>query len=118
MDIAAGYNQLEVVRWLHGHRDEGCTTFAMDEASRNGHLEMVRWLTDHRTEGCTNAAIDAAVGFGHFDVALYLHQAHKASGNVLEIVRDGGNQCKWEFADWLYAHDPKEIVGMVADLFR
>ncbi len=44
MDRAAANGHLEVVRWLHANRTEGCTTSAMDDAAKNGHLEVVQWL--------------------------------------------------------------------------
>ena len=54
MDWAAKYGHLEIVKWLHVNRTEGCTKNAMDLAAENGHLEVVKWLHENRTEGCTN----------------------------------------------------------------
>jgi hypothetical protein len=36
MDNAALYGHLEVVKWLHVNRQEGCTNNAMDLAAENG----------------------------------------------------------------------------------
>jgi hypothetical protein len=36
--------ELEVVKWLHENRTEGCTPYAMHFAAREGHLEVVKWL--------------------------------------------------------------------------
>ncbi|GMF25643.1 unnamed protein product [Phytophthora fragariaefolia] len=58
MDAAAACGHLDVVKWLHLYRTEGCTTTAMDLAAANGHLEIVKWLHSHRIEGCTTAAMD------------------------------------------------------------
>lgn len=44
MNRAAAHGHLEVVKWLHANRDEGCTTAAMDGAAANGHLNVVQWL--------------------------------------------------------------------------
>jgi hypothetical protein len=41
-DYAAENGHLDVVKWLHAHRSEGCTTDAMDKAAANNHLEMVQ----------------------------------------------------------------------------
>jgi hypothetical protein len=38
MSRAAG----NVVQWLHENRQDCCTTWAMDWASRNGHLDVVQ----------------------------------------------------------------------------
>lgn len=32
------------VKFLHANRREGCTTWAMNEAVKNGHLEVVKFL--------------------------------------------------------------------------
>ena len=58
MNWAAGNGHLHVVKWLHEHRTEGCTTDAMDWAAENGHLDIVKWLHEHRIEGCTTNAMD------------------------------------------------------------
>jgi hypothetical protein len=39
---------LAMVKWMHEHRSEGCTSYDMDAAASNGHFEMVRWLHDDR----------------------------------------------------------------------
>ena len=52
MNWASENGHLEVVKWLHSNRTEGCTRRAMDMASENGHLEIVKWLHFNRTEGC------------------------------------------------------------------
>ncbi|KAG3179896.1 hypothetical protein PC128_g15796 [Phytophthora cactorum] len=43
-EIAANRGHLDVVKWLDGHRSEGCTTAPIDSAACRGHLEMVKWL--------------------------------------------------------------------------
>ncbi|KAF1782799.1 Ankyrin repeat-containing domain [Phytophthora cactorum] len=54
--------------FLHFHRSEGCTSYAMDAAAAKGHLEVVKFLHFHRTEGCTTAAMDLAAAQGHLQV--------------------------------------------------
>ena len=53
MDYASQNGHLNVVKFLHENRNEGCTTCAMDYASENGHLDVVKFLHENRTEGCT-----------------------------------------------------------------
>ncbi len=39
---------LDVVKWLHENRTEGCTTFAVVHAVVYGHLETVKWLLQNK----------------------------------------------------------------------
>ena len=57
MDYAAQFGHLDVVKWLHENRTEGCTTDAMDLAAKNGHLETVKWLAKNRREGSETACM-------------------------------------------------------------
>jgi hypothetical protein len=36
--------KMDIIKWLHKNRTEGCTSDAMDWAADNGHLEIVRFL--------------------------------------------------------------------------
>ena len=58
MNRAAWYGHLDVVRWLHGHRTEGCTQQAMNMAAKGGHLKVVQFLHNYQGEGCTYNAMD------------------------------------------------------------
>ncbi len=47
MNLAAANGHLEVIKWLHENRNEGCSTWAMDWAVENGHSEVVKWLREN-----------------------------------------------------------------------
>ncbi|KAG3058558.1 hypothetical protein PC121_g14339 [Phytophthora cactorum] len=47
MNGAAGNGHLEIVKWLHRTRDEGCSSRALRLAANNGYLEVVKWLHAH-----------------------------------------------------------------------
>jgi hypothetical protein len=51
MDGAAGQGHLDVVKWLHENRKEGCTGNAMNAAAGGDHFEVVKWLFLNRKEG-------------------------------------------------------------------
>ncbi|KAJ8531899.1 hypothetical protein ON010_g14063 [Phytophthora cinnamomi] len=59
-------NSLAVIRWMHDPR-------VMDEAASHGHLELVKWLHSNRPEGCTPDAMDRAAAHGHLEVIQWLH---------------------------------------------
>jgi hypothetical protein len=44
------------------------TVNAMNYAARNGHLEVIKWLHINRSEGCTDDAINWAAAKGHLEV--------------------------------------------------
>ncbi len=44
MNLAAANGHIEVVKWLHENRKEGCTEHAMKWAAQNGHFEVVKFL--------------------------------------------------------------------------
>ncbi|KAF0705992.1 hypothetical protein As57867_006838, partial [Aphanomyces stellatus] len=105
MDTAARTNCLPIVEWLHFHRNEGCstdamdyaaandhllnfwrtnrpkicTTFAMDHASASGYAEVVQFLHQIRTEACTTNAMDYAGSSGHLEIVQFLHM-HRTEG--------------------------------------
>ena len=79
---AAKRGHLEVIKWLHYNRSEGCTTKAlslkaMDLAAENGHLEVVKWLHHNRSEGCTTDAMNRAAKYGHLEVVKFLKSIKK-----------------------------------------
>ncbi|KAL3666140.1 hypothetical protein V7S43_008929 [Phytophthora oleae] len=131
MDIAAEYNHLSILQWLHANRTEGCTTDAIDRAAAVGNLEIVRWLHLFREEGCTKQAMNDAAAYGHLAVIEYLHEnrsegcdksaVNNAAANghlavvrfLLENRREGSTgdaMCQaaanghLEMAQWLYVN--------------
>lgn len=93
MDAAAARGNLEIVQFLHFNRTEGCTTNAMDGAAKNGYLEVVRFLHEHRSEGCTRLAMDYAAAFGHLAVVQFLHE-HRNEGcttNAMHLAAIGNH---------------------------
>jgi hypothetical protein len=74
IDWAATDGRLDIVKWLHENRAEGCTTNAMDCATGYGNLEMVKWLHENRTEGCTKDAMMMAAKYGHLEMVEWLYE--------------------------------------------
>ena len=84
MDFAAENGHLEVVKFLHENRSEGCTKWAMNNAAENGHLEIVKFLHENRTEGCTKWAMDKAAKNGHLEVVKFLHKNYNKKGKKIK----------------------------------
>ncbi|KAI8851629.1 ankyrin repeat-containing domain protein [Chytridium lagenaria] len=97
MDQACARGHLEVLRYLHDNRKEGCTKTAMDRAAANGHLDVVKFLHNERNEGCSKRAMNRAAAGGHIDVVKFLHEFREegctpdaidhASRESLEVVQ-------------------------------
>ncbi|KAF0688565.1 Aste57867_19810 [Aphanomyces stellatus] len=103
MDIAAGEGWFAIVKYLHTHRSEGCTTQALDDAAANGHLDVVQFLTDHRTEGCTTEALDMAATNGHLEIVQWLHH-HTTAGCTKRAVTSAASNDHVEVVDFLARH--------------
>ena len=88
MNCAAGNGHLDVVQWLHENRGEGCTTSAMDHAAHNGHLVVVKWLHENRREGCSTWAMDYAARNGHLNVVKWLHENRQEGCTAWAIERN------------------------------
>lgn len=43
MELAAEEGHLDVVKWLHNNRNEGCTSNAIDYASKYGYISIVNF---------------------------------------------------------------------------
>jgi ankyrin repeat protein len=50
MNWAAMNGHLEIVKWLHTNRTEGCAETAMKLALENSHLEIIEWLHASKIE--------------------------------------------------------------------
>lgn len=87
MDFAARLGQLNVIKFLHENRTEGCTTDAMDFAAMRGRLDIVKFLNENRAEGYVYA-MDRAATYGHFDIVKYLYEnAGGRFANLLQTIR-------------------------------
>ncbi|RLN83836.1 hypothetical protein BBJ28_00020071 [Nothophytophthora sp. Chile5] len=104
MDWAAREGHLEMVKWLHINRIEGCTTLALDWAAREGHLEVVKWLHDNRREGWIMDAMRGAAINGHLDVVKWLH-ANYSEGYKIDAMATAVGNGHLGVVKWLYKND-------------
>ncbi|KAF0698607.1 Aste57867_10764 [Aphanomyces stellatus] len=114
MDRAARRGHLHIVRWLHAHRLEGCTTQALDGAARYGHLEIVQFLHFHRTEGATTIAMDEAATYGHADIVRFLH-THRSEGCTTIALNYAAARGWLEIVQFLHAHRSEGCTTMAMD---
>ena len=76
MNPAAENGHMDVVKWLHENRREGCTTDAMKWAAGNGRLDILKWLYERkpRKDGCTGDAMIEAAKNGHLKIVQWLYE--------------------------------------------
>ncbi|KAF0685417.1 Aste57867_22683 [Aphanomyces stellatus] len=124
-NFAARNGHAHVIRFLHDHQVDGCTSHAMDTAAANGHLPVVRFLHEFRGEGCTKDAMDLASFQGFLDVVEFLH-LHRREGctklamtwaarlDKLQIVRflseNRTEGCTKKALDWAARHGHLGVV--------
>ncbi|EGG22236.1 hypothetical protein DFA_04354 [Cavenderia fasciculata] len=91
MNIASMYGSVDIVKYLHENRTEGCTSYAMDDAAGGGHLNVVKFLHFHRTEGCSEFAMDGAAQNGHLEIFLHQHRTEGCTIDTIEFVSQNGH---------------------------
>jgi len=62
MDSASAIGSLNIVKFLHENRLEGCTEWAMNSACANKHFSVIRFLHENREEGCIFTSIERVKG--------------------------------------------------------
>lgn len=84
-DNAAAKGELELVKWLHENKTEGCIVKTMNMAAVNGHLDVLRFLNEHRHDGCRTKACDGASGLGKLNILKWLcaNMPHKCTASTL-----------------------------------
>ncbi|KAJ3103152.1 hypothetical protein HDU97_010360 [Phlyctochytrium planicorne] len=101
MNTAAEFGHLDIVKFLHRFRTDGCSTEAMDLAAAGGHLDVVEFLHDNRQEGCTVKAMDMAAQGGHFEIVQFLHK-HRTKGCTVAAMDNAARLGDLEIVKFLH----------------
>ncbi|KAF0718201.1 Aste57867_1839 [Aphanomyces stellatus] len=116
MDSAAAEGgHLNVVHWLHAHREEGCTHMAFVYAVAYGHLDELQFLHKENLDSIDpSRMVDAprsAVKNGHGHVVWYLFE-HKLCGWSPLIMDHIASFGQLELAQWLKQNQTKSGIQM------
>ncbi|KAK1931446.1 putative ankyrin repeat protein L63 [Phytophthora citrophthora] len=94
MTYAGSNGYLEVVRWLHENRSEGCSEEAFKFAAREGSLEIVKWLDANGFKSNLCDAVEIATTWGQLHVIKWLlsttdneKEYESYAGFTLEVVK-------------------------------
>ena len=70
---AAENGHLDIVKYLHFNRSEGCSKYAIDKACEKNHIDIVKFLDVNRSEGYSKFALEYAAIKGHLNVIKYFY---------------------------------------------
>ncbi|TMW58618.1 hypothetical protein Poli38472_010177 [Pythium oligandrum] len=107
MDFMALHGNVTLMRWLVPHYKDQVvlSTLAIDGATRNGHLDMVKYLHEERNDGCTIDAVDIAANNGHLDVVKFLFE-HRQEKGSMEALNDAAANARGEVLRYLLTKMP------------
>ncbi len=109
---AAAKGHLRVLQWLN---DNGgvFTAETMDMAAQSGKINVVKWFHSNRSEGCTARAIDIAADDGFDDIVIFLIRIDApCSRRALQIAISRGHDT---IAKWLHFNCNINWKGMLVD---
>ncbi|KAL7751658.1 Multidrug resistance-associated protein 1 [Sorochytrium milnesiophthora] len=72
--LVAEYSRADVIEYLHTLPNAPFSPATMDNAAASGDLNLVRWFHRNRMEGCTAYAMTRAAGGGYLSIVKFLHE--------------------------------------------
>ncbi|KAL7747107.1 Canalicular multispecific organic anion transporter 2 [Sorochytrium milnesiophthora] len=105
MDSAAASGDLELVRWFHKNRKEGCTAHAMKRAAQSGYLSIVKFLHEHDYPMCKWRAIERSPEYIQ-EWWRSIERYFLASSREIKHLNSGAKAP-------IYQHLGKSITGIV-----
>ncbi|KAI8925969.1 hypothetical protein BC831DRAFT_248906 [Entophlyctis helioformis] len=103
LDTAARSGRLDMVKWLHRHRSDGCTTDAVDGALEMHHYQVATWLLAHRPEGCSPAWVCKMASQGRLDILQAMHTNPGVTFTV-GVMDEAIRRNQLAVAEWLRAN--------------
>ncbi|EFA75839.1 hypothetical protein PPL_10894 [Heterostelium album PN500] len=109
MDAVARCN-LDIVKFLHYNRSEGCSIDAMNNAIGYGQTETVKFLYENRTEGYSDESVEFAAIEGHLEILKYLQQNRTDQFSFFDsILEDVVEQGHFQMVKWLVENTDQSI---------
>ncbi|KAL7746033.1 Canalicular multispecific organic anion transporter 2 [Sorochytrium milnesiophthora] len=109
MDKAAASGDLDLVRWFHKNRTEGCTAEAMAEAARCGYLSIVKFLHEHGYPMCKRDDMERSPDYVQ-EWWRSIERYFWASSRKIKRLDSG--------AKAIYQHFGESITGIVTSRLR
>ncbi|EGZ13060.1 hypothetical protein PHYSODRAFT_334877 [Phytophthora sojae] len=105
MDRAAANGHLNVVKFLHEHRKEGCSKDATNEAAAGNHLEILKYLCSTVGAKCSSVSVKAAAVNGHLDTVKWLVEEPSTRVScTIKVMKAAMKAGQCDVVKWLYFH--------------
>lgn len=118
MDEAVELGHLDVVQWLHTHRSECYSGYAMDTAAAGGYLDIVKYLHENglvENDGDGDQdAVDAAASRGNLEMVRFFHE-QRHSNCSSEGFDGAAFHCRLDVVTWI--HDNNSDVPLFEGLY-
>ncbi|EGG21094.1 hypothetical protein DFA_00969 [Cavenderia fasciculata] len=104
LHLACCNGSLEIVKFLHTHRSEGCNIYSMNMAAKAGHIDIVMFLHFNRTEGCNQEAMDGAASSGFLNIVEFLHTNRAIEGCTTAAMNGAARNGSLDVVAYLHQH--------------
>ncbi|CAH0485614.1 unnamed protein product [Peronospora farinosa] len=113
-ETAASNGDLAMLQWLHQHFREKCHSNVMDYAAMGGQLDVLKWLHEQGYDGCTPLAMDTAAQDGRLDIVQWLHE-NRNEGCTTKAMSCAANQGHLHVVKWLHENRSEGCGDYVLD---
>jgi hypothetical protein len=107
--------QITMLEWLRTNRTEGCTSEAIDWASRSRNLTVLQWLRTNTTvKPSSSYPIEAAARAGRLDIVKWLHTTYpecRTDAAVSGAMNNAADSGHLEVVKWLRSGLPENNPG-------
>lgn len=74
LEVAAEHGQLHIVTWPLEENEIPLVSGAFQRAANKGHLDVIKYLHEKRPDGCRESDLDPAARSGFMQVVQWLHE--------------------------------------------
>ncbi|GAM23180.1 hypothetical protein SAMD00019534_063550 [Acytostelium subglobosum LB1] len=100
---------------MFGHVKGISSPSAMKEAAILGNLDIVRFLHEHRTEGCEADTLECAANAGHMDVVKFLiNNLPNTQWSLTQLGRDT-QQLDTNIVDYILQSNARQYLSLTRD---
>ncbi|EGG21834.1 hypothetical protein DFA_01720 [Cavenderia fasciculata] len=103
MGVAARNGHLDIVKFLHYNRTEGCVVDGLSLAARGGHLDIVKFLLLNRSDVSKYDVLTSAARSGNLELVKFLHEYNQFQFNcnteAMDIAAASGH---FSVVEWLH----------------